>query len=152
MAFLVYRRCLPHWRLDGAAYFVTWRLDRFQADLTEDERGQVVDALRFFDHDRYALLGYVVMNDHIHVVVTPLSAWRLQDLVRSWKSFTANRLQRRRGQTGSFWQAEYHDRVIRNEWELTQKLRYIRENPAKRWPALVDYPWMWVTGMKVEGR
>jgi hypothetical protein len=61
--FFVYRRRLPHWRLNGATYFVTWRLQRSQHALSPAERSMVVKALRFFEKDRYDLFAYVVMDD-----------------------------------------------------------------------------------------
>jgi hypothetical protein len=36
--FRMYRRSLPHWRLDDAIYFVTWRLEKDQSPLTTIER------------------------------------------------------------------------------------------------------------------
>ena len=69
--FYTYRRRLPHWRLKGAAYFVTWRRNRSQLDLTPAERSTIVAALRYSDGERYNLDGYVVMNDHVHVLVSP---------------------------------------------------------------------------------
>ena len=113
----IYRRRLPHVRVREGTYFVTWRLHRAQAELTPAERTLLVDTLRHFDADRYELLAYVVMNDHVHVIVRPNGTHRLEDLVRSWKSYTANRLPRtaqRRG-TRSLWQEEYFDRVLRDE-------------------------------------
>ena len=53
--FASYTRHLPHWRLKGAAYFVTWRLAKGHPDLTVEEREIVWNALRFFDGVRYVL-------------------------------------------------------------------------------------------------
>src|ERR1700674_4018866 len=114
----MYRRRLPHLRLEGATYFVTWRLRKEQIDLSGGERETVAGALRHFDAERYQLIGFVVMNDHVHVVVTPLGTHRLDAIVQSWKSYTANRLQRSHQREGAVWQHEYFDRVIRDEGEL----------------------------------
>src|SRR5438067_1612913 len=65
------RRRLPHLRAFGATYFVTWRLAHGQPDLTHAERAIVAAAIRHFDGTRYALAAFVVMNDHVHVVVHP---------------------------------------------------------------------------------
>ena len=92
--FYLYERRLPHWRLRGATYFVTWRLADGQRDLTPEERTLASSALRHFDGQRYELCAFVVMNDHIHTLVTPLPNHQLQDLVHSWKSFTAHALRR----------------------------------------------------------
>ena len=107
-----YRRKLPHWRASGATYFVTWRLRAAQAELTANERQVVFDAIEHFDGDRYELVAYVVMNDHAHVLFAPSASRRVEDLVHTWKSFTANVLQRTTGRAGSIWQEEYFDRII----------------------------------------
>lgn len=139
-----YRRRLPHWRAAEAVYFVTWRLHKAQSELTADERAIVAAALHNFDNLRYRLMGYVVMNDHVHVVVEPYNGHGLTAIVQSWKSYTANRLQRSHARDGGVWQREYFDRVIRDEDELYEKLDYIRDNPQKRWPDIENYPWVWV--------
>jgi len=85
-----YRRRLPHWRLKGSIYFVTWRSQKMQPHLTPGERSLVVSALKYFDLQRYELLAYVVMPDHVHVLVQPLDDYAFQDIVRSWKSYASN--------------------------------------------------------------
>lgn len=140
----VYRRKLPHWRLDGATYFVTWRLSKDQRELQPEERTIVVGTLMHFDRQRYDLLASVVMNDHVHVLVTPAKDHPLRSILHSWKSFTAHRLQREWRRQGKVWQDESFDRVIRDEAELQEKWAYILHNPRKRWSGMGDY--RWVTG------
>jgi putative transposase len=145
--FYSYQRRLPHWRLDGATYFVTWRLAVEQTDLTPEERSVVVSALHYFDEQRYGLFAFVVMNDHTRVLVAPAPNHQLQDIVHSWKSFTAHTL-RQNGRCVSVWQDEYFDRIVRDELELAEKARYILANPWKRWPACDEYPWVWAKGIE----
>ncbi len=123
---MVYRRRLPHWRAAEAMYFVTWRLAQTQPELSAGERDLVMAALRNFDSQRYDLFGYVVMNDHVHVVVRPATGYHLTKIVESWKSYTANRLQRACGRTGRVWQREYFDRVIRDAQELSPAFSQLR--------------------------
>jgi REP element-mobilizing transposase RayT len=137
-----YRRRLPHWRLDCSVYFVTWRLGFRQPDLNDAERQWVADALRFFNRRRYTLVAFVVMNDHVHVLVQPHEGVTLQELMRSWKGYTG-RLLRRAGRLPPVWQHEYFDRIVRNELELLQKLHYIEDNPTRRFAIAGDNPWLW---------
>jgi len=138
----IYRRILPHWRLDGSLYFVTWRLDRDQPPLDGSERDLVAGAVRYFNVTRYDLFAYVVMNDHVHALVAPTGTHALQAIVHSWKSFTAHRLQRP-GRGRRIWQPEYFDRIVRDAEEVREKLDYIVGNPFKRWPGITSYPWLW---------
>jgi hypothetical protein len=70
---VTYRRRMPHWRLPGSIYFVTWRLLPSQAELSNDECGVIMGALKHFAGSRYELYACVVMHDHVHLLVKPLT-------------------------------------------------------------------------------
>lgn len=148
MAFDIYRHRLPHARLEGAVYFITWRLKEKHHPLSEPERDLVVSVLRHFDRLRYRLDAYVVMDDHVHVLAGPHSGFRLESILHSWKSFSAKHIGCRRQQAGAIWQEEYFDRVIWSCIEYAQKRSYILTNPFRRWPDLQSYRWCWATGME----
>jgi menaquinone-specific isochorismate synthase/putative DNA methylase len=95
-----------------------------------------------FLNQRYRLLAYVVMNDHVHALVGPLAGHLLQDIVRSWKSYTAHELVMKFGRVAHVWQDEYFDRIMRDEAELREKANYILNNPWKRWPGTENYSWV----------
>ncbi len=82
------------------------------------------------------------MDDHVHVVVAPRDGFSLQKIIHSWKSFTANRLQRDFGRFGIIWQYEYFDRIVRDGDELITKINYILGNPLRKWPELKEYAWV----------
>src|SRR5581483_9153639 len=128
----LYRRHLPHWRLDHATYFVTWRLAKGQPELDSTERALVTSAIKKFDRQRYELSAYVVMDDHIHVLLSPIEPHELKDILHTWKSYTARQMQLDHKRSGAIWQNEYFDRIIRDEREFTQKSDYIMGNPQKR--------------------
>jgi putative transposase len=140
----VYRRRMPHWRLEGSVYFVTWRLDKFQRELEAHERTIIVSSLKHFERLRFDLFAFVVMPDHVHVLVKPYEGFFLHELVHSWKSFSAHRLQRDLGREGRIWQEDYFDRIMRGEPEFLEKVRYILNNPLKIKEQIDEYPWVWV--------
>lgn len=84
-----------------------------------------------FDGDRCAVGEYVVMPNHIHVLVAAAPDWRLNQVLHSWKSFTAHEANGMLGRTGKFWQRESYDRIVRDAEELAAFRRYIAENPMK---------------------
>ncbi|MBM3325134.1 MAG: hypothetical protein FJY66_05655 [Calditrichaeota bacterium] len=56
----------------------------------------------------------------------------LADVIRSFKKFSANEINKRRGTTGQpFWQRSYYERVVRNEEELQRIRQYIQDNPVQ---------------------
>jgi len=137
-----YRLCLPHFRLQGATYFVTWRLAPSQSELIGPERTVVVEALQHLAGQRYDLSAFVVMNDHVHALVHPHPDWRLEEIIHSWKSFTAHTFVRSSGRQAPVWLHESYDRIVRDRAEFDEKLAYILNNPKKRWPSLTEYEWM----------
>ncbi len=137
-----YRRRMPHWRLAGSVYFVTWRLTPSRAELSAEERAVIMAALRYFDGNRYELYACVVMTDHVHVLVKPLEKHILQDIIHSWESFTAHQFRRYFGRKVGIWQGEYFDRIVRDEREFLDKAQYILNNPLKgglKWKNTLGY-------------
>ena len=100
-------------------------------------------AIRKFDGFRYELAAYVVMDDHVHVLLAPLAPHELHGILHSWKSFTARQMQHEHKRFGRVWQDEYFDRIMRDDQEFAQKAEYIVGNPRKRWPEVQEYPWVW---------
>jgi putative transposase len=140
----VYRRRMPHWRMGGSVYFVTWRLHKSQNELVAAEREIIASILRHFEGQRFDLFGYVVMPDHIHVLNKPYNGYQLHEIVHSWKSYSAYRVQKEFGREGRIRQEEYFDRIMRDESEFIEKAQYILNNPLKIRQQIDEYPWAWV--------
>ena len=137
-----YRRHLPHYRADHVIYFVTWRLHPTNAPLEPHERSIIASALEFFHTSRYWLVAYVIMDDHVHVLVQLSHANKLQSIVHSWKSYSTRQLHQDKVRESRVWQNEYLDRIIRNSHELSDTIQYISTNPQKRWPDSIEYEWL----------
>jgi len=116
------------------------------SELKQPEVAELVqNALKHFDGDRYDLLAWCIMPNHVHVVVRPLGNNTLSEILHSWNSFTGKAINKLLGRTGIFWQGEPYDHIIRDEKDYTNQVRYILENPRKA--KLNDWPW--VGGMGV---
>jgi putative transposase len=103
----------------------------------------VQDALLHFDGDRYRLLAWCLMPNHVHVVIEILGNHSLSDIVRSWKSFTSRRANAQLGRSGPFWHADYFDRYMRNEEHLARTIEYVEQNPVKAGLIDVATDWLW---------
>lgn len=87
------------------------------------------------DGERYELRDWVVMPNHIHVIVRPLNGCTLSAVLQSWKLKIAREANRVLGKTGKrFWQPESFDRVIRDDDEMRRVRRYISKKSGKGWP------------------
>ena len=98
---------------------------------TPEYSALVESALLHFDGDRYDLLDYVIMPNHVHVLVSPKEGHSLSRILHSWKRFTAREINKQLGTTGQFWQHESFDHLVRGAGSLEGFVRYIRENPGK---------------------
>src|SRR5437773_1347543 len=90
----------------------------------------VANALRHFDRERYRLDAFVVMPNHVHVLVQPKSGHSLSEILHSWKSFSAHSINKALHRKGDFWMEESHDRMVRDFEELERYRDYIKENPV----------------------
>ncbi len=91
----------------------------------------VAKALRFFAVERTSMISFVVMPNHVHVLFTLNSDWKLDEIIHSWKRHSSLDINRATGQTGPLWQKDYFDRLIRDPAHLHNCVRYIRNNPVK---------------------
>ncbi len=121
----------------------------------------VQESFLHHDGERYQLLAWVVMPNHVHVLIQPLGEWTLDKIVASWKSFSERKIaeymrQRQaqaetqaqtQSQAGAWrsqvWQREYWDRFIRNEQHLNAIMKYIHENPVKAGLVTNAEEWRW---------
>ncbi|MGH7992422.1 MAG: transposase, partial [Limisphaerales bacterium] len=71
-------------------------------------------ALFHFDGQRYLLLAWCIMPNHVHAMIETREGFPLPGIVHSWKSFTANQANKLLERHGEFWQREYLDRYIRH--------------------------------------
>ena len=100
--------------------------------LRKPEAAKLVgDALLHGNGARYQQLCWVVMPNHIHVIVAPILPVRLEEVVQTWKSYTAHALNKLLGRNGPVWQKDYFDRIVRDEEHLFNLVGYIRRNPEK---------------------
>jgi len=71
------------------------------------------------------------MPNHVHLSVQPLGEWQAEDLLKSWKGFSARTINQHLGRSGSLWQADSWNRIIRDEAHWHRVMRYIMNNPAR---------------------
>ncbi len=90
----------------------------------------------------YALLAVVVvMPDHTHALLTPTDGYALSRITKGIKGVSARQINEARRTSGSVWQDESWDRIIRDQSELDEKRRYMLDNPVRK--GLTRDPWTW---------
>jgi len=104
---------------------------------------------------RFVVVGYVVMPEHVHLLITEPEVGTPSTVMQVLKQRTARALlpkqkrvdvrQRRRFEGVSlrtpFWQARFYDFNVWTTKKRVEKLRYMHRNPVKR--GLVSSPEQW---------
>jgi REP element-mobilizing transposase RayT len=189
-----YRRRLPHLQIEGATYFVTFRLknslpveilqrlsqeferikslpsDQTQIEerlwfekfdnyldralsgenfLSDSQVAIVVEEAIYYRHTKvYDLISFCIMPNHVHLICKPLEKekdkfYGLTEILHSLKRHTARQSNLILKRSGSFWQDESYDHVIRDEAELEQIIKYVLYNPVKANLVKEQEDWKW---------
>ncbi len=80
---------------------------------------------------RYYLGDFVIMPNHVHLLVCFLKSIGLRSQCYSWKKFTAGAINKVLGKVGEFWQKESFDHLVRDADHFERFRKYIAENPSK---------------------
>jgi putative transposase len=92
----------------------------------------IVEGQLLYHHEeRYRLLAWTIMPNHVHLLATLFEGVSLPKVVQSWKARSAKRANEILGEQGPFWYRDYYDRYIRDEVHLDNCLRYIDHNPVR---------------------
>jgi putative transposase len=88
---------------------------------------------------RTKVYGFVVMPEHVHLLLSEPERGTVANAMQSLKICSAKRGKQAMGgphfpsvgKCGAFWQKRYYDRNVRGK-EFTEKLKYIHRNPVRR--------------------
>lgn len=103
----------------------------------------IIDAIKWLhEQKRWTCKAYVVMPDHIHMVVVLGSEQSLSSVMSSFGKYTARKLNDFMGSKGQIWQHGFYDHCLRKDESYIKHLRYICENPLRKgWVEKVeDWP------------
>jgi len=122
-----------HRTAPGASYFVTTKCweGRYVFQVTEIAEILVCTLFHYRDSGAYLLHEFVIMPDHLHVMVTPNSVTSLEKTVQLIKGGSSHRIHKERGGRREIWQVGFYDWTIRNLEDWRAKANYIRMNPVK---------------------
>lgn len=92
---------------------------------------EVANSLKHFDGLRYQLGDFVVMPNHVHLLVMFPGLEQLRLQCRSWKKYTAGKINRVLGRKGPFWQDESFDHIVRSQEQFDYFRWYLADNPQR---------------------
>jgi putative transposase len=136
---------LRRYHHSGQSHFVTFTCYHRLPHLNTGElRDAAVEAL---EHARigyrFRVYGFVVMPEHVHLLLSEPERATLAQAIQSLKIASAKRTASSRKPGAPLWQKRYYDRNIRDHDEFVEKLDYIHENPVKRNLCAHPEDWGW---------
>jgi REP element-mobilizing transposase RayT len=121
-----------HAELPNEAYFVTTTTHDREPIFSEATTAAsfVEELLRLRSELGFLLLSYVVMHDHVHLLIVPGPDAGLAKIMQHVKGRFARRFNESKGGQGKLWQARYYETIIRGEDSLHRRIEYIEQNPV----------------------
>jgi len=97
----------------------------------ENVANMVQNSLLHFDGVRYRLSAWVVMPNHVHLLLTLTPPWSISVILKNLKSFTSHEANKLLSQSGQFWMEDYFDRYVRDRKHFKSAIAYVENNPVK---------------------
>jgi putative transposase len=98
----------------------------------------------------FRLIGFVVMPNHVHLLISEPIKRTLSTVLQMLKQRVAKKMRERTqitlkrdiSEPHAFWQARFYDFNVYSQDKVTEKLNYMHANPVVR--KLVGHPGEWV--------
>jgi putative transposase len=134
---------LDHRTAPGSSYFVTTRCAQGRNIFQVPEVAQILIAalLHYRDTNAYLLHEFVIMPDHLHVLLTPGHSTSLEKAIQLIKGRSSRQISAQRGHKMEIWQHGFHDWTVRDFDDWRAKAQYIRMNPVRA--QVVEKPEEW---------
>ena len=133
---------LRRYQQTGDLHFITFSCWRRQPLLDPPQAKRRFEFALEQARRRYGFFvaGYVVMPEHVHLLLTEPERGTLADALQAVKQSVARRMIAARPH---FWQARYYDFNVWSEKKRVEKLRYIHRNPVRRGLVAKPEDWPW---------
>jgi putative transposase len=131
---------LKRYQQFGHLHFVTFSCYQRQPFMeTPETRELFEEALeRIRRRNDFQVIGYVVMPEHVHLLVREPGRGSLATAIQAVKLSVVRRME-----THPFWLARYYDFNLFTESKRTEKLDYMHFNPVKRGLVEKMEQWPW---------
>lgn len=130
---------------EGFPYFVTTTVKDRRPLFTDPVKCQVLlDCLKFLrSASGHKIHAYVIMPDHVHLIVTPKIRKTISQVMHSFKIYTSRQIGLLTQSTGGIWQPRFYERALQNGEEAQNALDYIHVNPVRSGLVSnpVEYQW-----------
>ncbi|HEV2615325.1 MAG TPA: transposase [Candidatus Acidoferrales bacterium] len=137
---------LTHRTAPQCTYFVTTKTWQNREVFRVQETAEVVldCLLRYRDRASYLLHEFVIMPNHVHILLTPGDECTLEKAMQLIKGGSSHDIHLKRERKMHIWQPGFHEWTVRNSEDYESKRSYIWQNPVHR--ELTDKPEEWIFG------
>src|SRR5579864_6438409 len=129
----------------GSLHFITWSCYRREPLLGNFARRELVLAVLELMRVRYrfAVIGYVVMPEHIHLLISEPLIGDPSKVIQAVKLSVSRRLAIGGEFSGRFWQSRFYDFNLWSQRKEVKKLKYMHRNPVVRGLVASPEDWRW---------
>jgi len=150
------------------AYYITMTVVGWLDVFTrKNHRDVLIESLKYCQKEKGLIIyAYVIMSNHIHMIVQTSEPHQIKDTIRDFKKFTSKKIlfqiqnepesrrewmlkifedeaeQSKKHKTYKFWQVGNHAIEVFTEKFIWGKINYIHENPVRA--GLVKQQWDWI--------
>ena len=137
---------LRHRTSPGSTYFVTTKAWQSVSVFQVSQFTEVVISkiLEYRDRGNYLLHEFVLMPNHLHLILTPAESVSLEKAIQLIKGGSSHEIHRVRGNKMQIWQYGFHESRVTDWMDYKKKVDYVRFNPVAA--RLVDRPQDWLYG------
>jgi putative transposase len=133
---------LKRFHHSGQTHFITFccyrRRKLFLSDASKETFELALERVR--RNFQLCVYGYVVMPEHVHLLLSEPDQETLAAAIQSLKQGVSRRLI---GEAEHSWQKRYYDSNIRNHRQFIEKLRYVHRNPVSKGLCVRPEDWRW---------
>jgi putative transposase len=124
---------ITHRTAPGCTYFVTTKTWENRAAFQVKENAEILIQcmLEYRERGAYLLHEFVVMPNHLHLLLTPSSDTSLEKAVQLIKGGSSHRIHQQRENKMLIWSSGFHEATIRDANDFETRRRYIRMNPVE---------------------
>jgi putative transposase len=141
---------LQHRTSSGCTYFVTTKTWQSRAIFQVPENSNILIQciLHYRDQGAYHLHEFVVMPNHLHLLLTPAHMTSLEKAMQLIKGGSSHQIHLQRNQKMQIWQPGFHESTVRDADDLHARRQYIHANPVEAHlvERLADWPYSSASG------
>ena len=117
--------------LENYCYFITTNTENRENAFKDKKAIKIIiEDLEFYRKKfNFKLHAFVIMPNHIHLLITPFEKGDISKIMHNFKSHTSQVINEVLDRNKRLWQEGFYEHAIRDEFDFKRKVNYIHKNP-----------------------